>query len=218
MLRRGLGFWQLTFKGQHATLKHEQGLAYVAYLLLNPPDEPIHALDLATRIAVLNGKQVGMAEIVDPKSGQKVYLENHARIQERSPALDDALEMQSVLRQQNRLEDLLEQDPVEPIKEEVERELIVLYDYETKHSGRTRDSAQKAVHAVRTAIKRFHQKLLKARDAEGLPNQVLRSFATHLNDYLLLPSAPCSATGMRIRSEFPGCFTYEPPPGVRWLA
>src|SRR6266566_1346912 len=92
-LRKHLGYWELTFEGQKAILKHEQGIAYVAYLLLNPPPEPIHALDLATRIAVLSGKKIGIAEITDPNSGRRVLLESQARIQERSPSLDDAISM-----------------------------------------------------------------------------------------------------------------------------
>src|SRR5947209_16860703 len=50
-LRKDLGFWHLTFASQTAIFKHEQGALYVAYLLLNPPTEPIHALELTMRIA-----------------------------------------------------------------------------------------------------------------------------------------------------------------------
>ncbi len=217
-LRKGLGFWDLTFDGQHATLKHDQGLAYVAYLLTNPPTETIHALDLATRIAVITGKQVGITEIVDPKTGFKAYLDGLARVQERSPALDDALAMRQVIRQQNDLEAMIEQeDTIDPVKEEAYRELVVLYNYEDKHSRRVLDSAQKAAHAVRTAIKRFHQKLSVACQADGTPNQVLRSFAAHIDQYLLAPSTPrYGRIGRRIRVGSPGCFTYQPPAGVVW--
>jgi hypothetical protein len=33
-LRRGLGFWELTFEGRQAIFKHELGALYVACLLL----------------------------------------------------------------------------------------------------------------------------------------------------------------------------------------
>jgi hypothetical protein len=213
-----LGCWELTFDGQHEILKHEQGLALVAYLLRNPAAEPIHTLDLATRVAVSNGKQVGLSEIVDPETGEKAYLEGNARVQERSPALDDALTMRAVLRQQEQLEALLERrDTFEPVREEVERELKVLYNYERKHSRQARDNAQRAVRAVRMAIKRFYEKLLNARDEQGRPNPVLRSFAAHLEKYLLRPSSLCSlAAGLRTQSAFPGCFSYEPPRGIHW--
>ena len=46
-LRRGLGFWELTFEGRQAIFKHEQGALYVACLLLDPPPEPMHAVALA---------------------------------------------------------------------------------------------------------------------------------------------------------------------------
>jgi hypothetical protein len=217
-LKKGLGFWDLTFDGQHATIKHDQGLAYVAYLLTNPPAEAIHALDLATRIAVINGKHVGITEIVDPKTGFKAYLDAFARVEERSPALDDALAMRQVIRQQHDLEEMIEQeDTIDPVKEEALRELIVLYNYEDKHSKRVLDSAQKAAHAVRTAIKRFYRKLSIACQADGTPNQVLRAFAAHIDQYLLGPSTPrYGRIGRRIRVGSPGCFTYQPPTGVVW--
>jgi hypothetical protein len=219
-LKKGLGCWDLTFDGQHQVLKHEQGLALVAHLLLNPPDQPIHALDLATRVSAATGKQQGISEIIDGKTGQKAYLESHSRLQERSPALDDALTMRAVIRQQNDLEAMVEQeDIIDPVKQEAYRELVVLYNYETKHSRRARDSAQRAVRAVRIAIKRFYRRLLEARDAQGQSIPVLWAFAQHLQDHLLLPSARCSlSAGLRTHSGFPGCFTYEAPAGVRWTS
>ena len=216
-LRKGAGFWELTFNGRQAAFKHDQGAAYVAYLLLNPPPEPLHALDLATRIAVLHGKP-GAAEIADPATGHTVLLLADARIQERSPELDNAIAMRAVLRKQEQLEALLEdEDQIEPVRAEAQRELIALYDYEKTSGPKVRDSAQKAVRAVRMAIKRFYNRLLKSRDADGNPHPVLRAFATHLEKYLLLPSARHAvARGRRTRSELAGRFTYEPPPGLTW--
>jgi hypothetical protein len=54
-LRRGLGFWELTFEGKQAIFKHEQGALYVACLLLDPPSEPIHALALALKAKEMSG-------------------------------------------------------------------------------------------------------------------------------------------------------------------
>jgi hypothetical protein len=127
--------------------------------------------------------------------------------------------MRAVLRQQEQLEALLERgDTFEPVRKEVERELTVLYNYERKHSKQARDNAQRAVRAVRMAIKRFYEKLLNARDERGRPNPVLRSFAAHLEKYLLRPSSLCSlAAGLRTQSAFPDCFSYEPPRGIHWI-
>src|SRR5436190_2679308 len=88
-LKKDLGFWQLTFQGLNAIFKHEQGAFYVAYLLLNPPEEPIHALDLVTRIAALDRKNAGLPEIVDPVTGATVSVETLATLQQRSLSLDE---------------------------------------------------------------------------------------------------------------------------------
>src|SRR5882724_521603 len=63
-LHRDLGFWRLTFEGRHAVLKHELGLAYVAYLLTNPPAEPIHGLRLALEVRALYGKGADAADLI----------------------------------------------------------------------------------------------------------------------------------------------------------
>ncbi|HWW02606.1 MAG TPA: hypothetical protein VNZ64_23105 [Candidatus Acidoferrum sp.] len=172
-LRKGLRAWELTFKGKRAVLKHEQGIHYVAYLLAHPPAEPIHALDLATRLAEPDSKASGITEIADPATGRALPLERHARLQERGLGLDAAETMRRVLRSQNELEAILE-DPltIEPVREEVQRELIGLYRYEEANTARTRDSAQRCVRAVRMAIRRFHQHLATAVDAQGRPDPV----------------------------------------------
>jgi hypothetical protein len=215
-----LAAWELTFNGHRAILKHEQGLHYVAYLLTHPPAEPIHALDLATRIAAIHRRQTGLPDIPDPLTGRSVPLQSDSRIQERSLGLDAAEAMRIVLHRQNELEAVLEdEDTIEPVREEAQRELIELYRYEERNTARTRDSAQKAVRAVRMAIKRFHQRLAIAVDAEGRPSPVLRAFAAHLNRYLLIPSARYAGNRRpraRAGAAATGCFTYEPPAGIVW--
>jgi hypothetical protein len=46
-LHQGPDGWELTFEGREVTSKHELGALYVAYLLLHPPQEPIHGVALA---------------------------------------------------------------------------------------------------------------------------------------------------------------------------
>ena len=54
-------------------------------------------------------------------------------------------------------------------------------------------------------------------DAEGKPDPVLRAFARHLNEHLLIPSDGGGIPGrQRVGAALPGWFTYEPPPGVVW--
>ena len=217
-LKKDLGFWQLRFQSLNAIFKHEQGAFYVAYLLLNPPEEPIHALDLLTRIAALDRRNAGLPEIVDPVTGATVSVETLATLQQRSLSLDDAQLMRGVLRSQNELETILE-DPktIEPVRREVERDLEALYRYEEKHCLRTIDAAQKAARTVRMAINRFCDHLAEATDTQGNPHPVLRLFATHLRNHLVVPSSRCpGGRGARTSTGLAGCFTYEPPARVRW--
>jgi hypothetical protein len=217
-LRKDLGFWQLTFKGQQAIIKHEQGLNYVAYLLLNPPPEPIHALVLATRILAFHRIQAALTEVVDPATGRFTPIESDAQLQQRSLALDDAMLTHTVLRRQNELEAILEdQTTIEPVRAEVERELIDLYRYGDANSAKIRDSACRCVRAVTMAIKRLHTHLATACCASGQPHAVLRAFAAHLLQHLLTPSGRYSGGGGgRTRAGVAGRFTYEPPKGVIW--
>jgi hypothetical protein len=218
-LRKGLGFWEVIFKGQRGFFKHEQGATYVAYLLLNPPKEPIHALDLCTRLAYpKRGGSSGIAELVDPETGKVVPLEAHARIQERNLGLEDAETMRTVLRTQNQLEAVLEDKLLsDQVRRATERELIALYDYEKEHWRTMRDSAERAADAVGRAIKRFYGHLASALDASGGPHGVLRAFAEHIRRHLLVPSGRCCARGGPRRGDgLAGCFTYEAPEGIVW--
>jgi hypothetical protein len=208
-IRKDLGFWQITFEGQPATLKHEQGAFYVAFLLLHPPDQPIHGLALALRTRAFY--------FLRPAAQTDTSIDGP--VQQRSLALDDAVALHALRRKQLELEAILDDDDqIEPVKAEALRELEQIYAFQEKHPAQARDTAQKAVHAVRTAILRFHGHLAKALAADGAPHPVLRPFAAHLEQYLLVPSGRCSKSRSRLRAGLSGCFTYEPPSGVVWRA
>jgi hypothetical protein len=90
-------------------------------------------------------------------------------------------------------------------------------EYLRKSPWRSRGGAERCARAVTAAIKRFHGRLAGAVDEEGQPHAVLRGFAGHLHEYLLVPSGRGGgwARGWAA-AEYPGCFTYEPPRGVIW--
>jgi len=185
---------------------------YIAYLLTNPFNEPLSAIDLAAKIPEIYRKQLGLSQLVDPITGQVTPTESHARIQERSFSLDDAQAMRKLLRKQTELEALLDSDDQsEPVKQEALRELEDIAEFERKYSHSKRDSSQRATDAVRAAIRRVQQKLAKSTDLLGNPHPVLHPFAAHLQKYLIIPSGshhPSGTTANRL--------IYEPPPGVRW--
>jgi hypothetical protein len=208
-LRKDHGFWQLSFRGHSATFKHEQGACYVAFLLLHPPAEPIHGLALALKTRAFYSART--AAMIDAGFD--------GPIQQRSLALDDAEALHALRRKQLELEAIVDDDDqIEPVKAEALRELEEIYAFQKKHPARARDTAQKAVHAVRTAILRFHDHLAKAVSADGSPHPVLCPFAWHLEQHLLIPSGRYSKSRNRLRAGLAGCFTYEPPAGVIWVA
>ena len=216
LLRKGLDAWDLIFNGPPAVLKHEQGVSYIAYLLLNPPAEPVHAVDLIAN--------VGETVSPDPSSGSLrgsglvSPVDKRSRIQERALSLDDLSTLRALRRKEQELEAILDNDDEqEPIKMEALRQLEQIAIHQRRHARRSEDNAQKAVRAVRRALIRFHSRIVKSTNVAGHPHPVLIPFAQHLELYLLVPSARYSGKrGGLARQGRTGCFTYEPPPGVVW--
>ena len=216
-LRKGLGVWHLTFDWREAQIRHERGMLSTGYLLLNPPPQPLHALDLLSKVPEIYRKQLGIAQITDANTGQARQLDSHARIQERSLALDDAETMRALLRRERELEAILDSDESEPVKAEALRDLEAIAEFQRSHGRRSRDAAQRAGRTVRQAITRLHRNLLGALDTNGKPHPVLCPFSLHILNYILIPSARYSGHGGRhARADLASRFTYEPPPGCRW--
>jgi hypothetical protein len=219
VLRKGLGAWHLIFDGHEADLRHERGIFYVAWLLHNPPEDPIHALDLAAKIPEIYREQLGLGTLLDPGSGKTVALERAARIQERNLGLDDAQAARALARKERELEAILDsEDEAEPVKAEALRELEAIAEFQRRDGLAAKDGAARAVQALRKAITRFYDHLRAAVDLQGQPHPVLRPFADHIQKHILIPSARYSGHGGRhARAGLAGRFTYEPPNAVRWV-
>jgi hypothetical protein len=217
-LHKGLGFWEVFFQGKRGFFKHEQGAYYVAHLLLNPPERPMHALALTVAVATIRGRPISPLRIVDPATGHSVLLDGDGTLQQRSMGFEAIDTAWALRKTQLALEHLVDDnDQIEPVKAEALRDLEVIYNFQKNNPRHTRDTAQRAAHSVRTAILRFHGRLSGALDARGRPHPVLRPFAIHLEKYLLLPSGRYFKPGAsRRRVGLAGCFTYEPPRGVKW--
>src|SRR5947208_8713669 len=159
-IRKHIAFWALDFEGQKAVFDHEQGAYYVAYLLLNPPDEPIHGMALEIKSLAyfkLFLTCPAVTEIVNPSTGENMILACDAIFEQRNFALDDKYSIAPLRRKQHELEAILDNEHAsEPVKAEVRRELAELYRWQKKSPSRIMDEAQKAVRAVREAIRRFH--------------------------------------------------------------
>ena len=87
-LHRKASCWEVTFEGRQATFKHELGALYVAYLLLEPPREPIHGVALALKAREKLGQPAGPAEALE----------------QRVMGLEDAAAVRALWRRQRELE------------------------------------------------------------------------------------------------------------------
>ena len=201
-LRREADTWQVTFGGPQATFKHELGALYVAYLLLHPSREPIHGVALALKAREKLGQPAGQAEVLE----------------QRDMGLEDAATVRALWRHQRELERILrDRLEIEPVKAEAQRELEEITEHLRQSPWLSHHGAERCAKAVAVALKRFHAHLAGAVDAESKPDAVLRAFALHLHEYLLVPSGRGGAYARaQAVSEFDGCFIYQPPPGVVW--
>src|SRR6266481_629605 len=183
-LIKGLGVWNLFFNGLSTVLKHEQGVSYVAYLLANPPAEPIHAFELIAKAQTTMPNNSKPPELIDPRTGVATPLAKYARIQERGLGVEHLETLRGLRRKEQELEAILDDaDELEPVKAEALRELEQIVALQRRHMRRSEDNAQKTVRAVRRAIARFHFHLESALDAEGRPHLILCPFALHLETH-----------------------------------
>src|ERR1035437_6255665 len=192
-LDRGLGYWELTFEGRHATFKHEAGAQYVAFLLLHPRPQPTHALALALDARTMFSSQApGPAEVILQR-----YL-----------GLDYAETVRSLRRRQHALEAVLDdRHEIEPVKAEVLRELEGIADSLRQSSWRSHECARKCTRAVSLAIQLLLAHLARAVDVEGRPHPVLQAFARHLEEHLLIPSGRERTQGGVQTAALSGCGT-----------
>jgi hypothetical protein len=131
-------------------------------------------------------------------------------------------EARKVLLEQRRLEAVANDEEAAAFRREAaRRDIKAIIRHLRSEPRRPTDETQRAVRAVRIAIKRFHRNLVAVPkafvDARGRPARVLAAFARHLERHVLIPSARFSgARARQARGEMAGCFVYEAPQGVVW--
>jgi len=200
-LRRQDDFWQVTLQGRQSSFRHELGALYVAYLLTQSPQQAIHGVALALKAREKLGHSPSPAEA----------------LQQRLMGLEDASSVRALWRRQRELERVLEDRlEIEPVKAEALRELEELTERLRLSPWLSHHGAERCARAVAVAIQRLHARLAAAVDAQGRPDGVLRRFALHLHEYLLVPSGRGGSYARRQAQAAPGCFIYVPPPDVVW--
>jgi hypothetical protein len=193
-LRRGHGAWEVIFDWERAVVGDELGLWYADHLLRVQPWQLIHAVPLAAAALGRPALQEGDLESASKETVQLLQAE--------------ARECQTVL-----------EDPNAPDEQKAKarEKLEALAEARREVDRKPRSGAGKCVEAVRKALWRLHDDYADARDCEGRPDRVLRRFAKHLKEHLLIPSSRYSRRrNGRQRAGVAGCFIYERPPGVVW--
>jgi len=181
-LRKGLGAWELSYNDQTAILKHEVGLDYVSFLMDHPGEE-FHGLALALKVRALR----------EGHAPDSVDL-----IQERALALDDAEAARRIYRKQLELEALIDDElTIEAVRDEAYGQLKDILTFQKKNVAKTSNQASRASHSVAKAIKRLHQRLANAVTTAGRPHLLLRHFARHIRNGILIPSGRGTPGGTR---------------------
>jgi hypothetical protein len=220
-LRKGLGCWELVFAGRKATINNWRGVHIVAYLLQNPPVEPVHAVPLETKVwgrewaeSELPGKEPRTSD----EDAEEQVVEDDAMDAEASGAKLDAGENFLLKKKFRELLEIIEDATLpQAERDAAQSELDEIHASLDGAAGRVVDGAAKAAVRVRRAIKRLHTKLENAIDEKREPNVVLRDFADHILTYLIIPSSRFNrGRGSRNRAGVAGTFIYEPPRGVAW--
>jgi 7-cyano-7-deazaguanine synthase in queuosine biosynthesis len=216
-LHYGHKVWSLVFAGQRDVVFDERAVRLIEHLLKNPPDEPIHATELEKCVdghPLLDGVgKIGNAEdfghvpvavgsvggVIEQASGRKLAGKDTL------PALRAKV---AELKADSEDESLPASE-----REDAREELANLLKARSR-GGKFADEASRSAERVRKQIKTFIKDLKTAKGSRGQPNAVLQAFGKHLEEHLWLPSV--GAKNRIGAAGKAGCFTYEPPNGVRW--
>jgi 7-cyano-7-deazaguanine synthase in queuosine biosynthesis len=213
-IRKELGVWRIRVDGKETVAQDCRAMELVAWLLMNPPDEAIHASVLEHHVdggAVTNGSTAidyGDNGDIQTTDVGGAIVEIAGKKLKGSMTLP-ALKQRIAELKRDRDDDSL----ASTVRQEAEDELTTLlqsYDRGGKVSGQ----AELAVERVRKAIKTLINDLKAAKRQQGLVNVALCAFGEHLEQNLWLPSM--GGKNRAGASGKPGCFIYEPPAGVRW--
>jgi hypothetical protein len=211
-LGRGYKGWHLAFRGVPETLGDKRAVHLVEYLLKHPLEGAIHATVLENRV---DGNPVPNGMIaVEPAGAQGDAQIGGVVVEGAGKRLGGRITLPAL---KAKLADLRAARADETLPEsernDAARDLSNLLRAHGR-GGKLVGGGERAVDRVRKQIKAFIEELKAAEVTKGEPNIVLRDFGQHLEEYLWRRSL--GAQKRLGASAMPGCFTYEPPPGVRW--
>jgi 7-cyano-7-deazaguanine synthase in queuosine biosynthesis len=214
LVRKELGVWRIRFDGKDTVARDCRAMELVAWLLMNPPDEPIHASVLETHVDGAPDTDGATAiDYGDDNATQHsdvggVIIEAAGKKLKGKISLPALKEKLTAARK-----DMNDRNLPQSARDEAEaelNELLKAYD----RGGKVNGESEAAAERVRKGIRNFINELKAAKRQQGVINVPLCAFGEHLEEHLWLPSMGgknrVGAAGK------PGCFTYEAPSGVRW--
>jgi hypothetical protein len=214
--------WRLVFEGKEDIFSDMKGMQIIAHLLKNPPNAPIHVLELES--AVRSNRPLHQSHIHDNEEDEsdEDYTEPD-RAQATRPCFSDRLQELNLNMDSKEIEKnlLRERSKYQELISNPKTSNGVKADAQTKigqidaflHSGSPKhiDQSSKAYDRVRQQFNRIMKKLNSSQ------SQSLKNFAEHLQKRLIEPSRRFSGTShSRAKAGVAQTFTYEPPPGVIW--
>ena len=214
LVRKELGVWRIRLDGKETVARDCRAMELVAWLLMNPPDEPIHASVLENHVdgdPESDGSTAidfGEDSAVQHSDVGGVIIEAAGKKLKGKMSLPALKQKLSAARK-----DMNDATLPQSVRDEAEEELNKLlkaYDRGGKVSGESEAAAER----VRKGILNFINELKAAKRQQGLINVPLCAFGEHLHNHLWLPSM--GGKNRLGAAGKPGCFTYEPPAGVRW--
>ncbi|MBA4148488.1 MAG: 7-cyano-7-deazaguanine synthase [Verrucomicrobia bacterium] len=210
-LRRGNKWWELIFEGKREIVQDDRGMCLIDELLKNPPEEPIHAVVLESRV---DGAPVSEAFALLTADGSGVVSAGDKGVL--SEASGRRLNGQnSILRTKMAELREIQNDETLPLEEReaAEAELQCLVASYQK-GGKVSGQASLAAERVRKAMRRKIDEFKKAELRIGVPNEILKAFGEHLDKYIWFPSMGGNGRKGTIGSG--GCYIYERPQDVIW--
>jgi hypothetical protein len=219
-LRKDYRAWSLIYRGQRATLKDARGLELVHYLLYHPNHEPIHALELLARTP--RGSRVAGSAIVDSADARRSREPDDVQMNGGSFSIsrDDLEASRRHYKERQKLEAVLDSEAATEVeKRDAQSQLDQIDAFLSTSQKRLRSNDEKAVRAVRKAIRRLVEDLLAAEGADGSPLTIVRAFGKHIDTHILYPSGRYSSRSRSIaRRPLAGRFVYEAPEDVLWAS
>lgn len=213
-IRKELGVWRIRVDGKETVAQDCRAMELVAWLLVNPPDEPIHASVLENHV---DGNPItDGSTTIDYGDGDCAQHSDvgGSIVEVAGKKLKGKMALPALKRKLVELrEDRDDESLSETVREKAGAELDqLLHQYD--RGGKVTGQAEAAAERVRKSIKNLIKELKSAKRQQGLINGALCAFGEHLEQNVWRPSI--GGANRAGASGKPGCFTYEPPTGVRW--